>query len=225
MKKQYNPNCPGIPNRKYYYQRTPKILLDQEIHALLEVARSHSFRDYTLILFALNTGLRNSEVIGLNVVDVCPFDIVIKTLELPALIAKGNKPRSIYLNDITISALSLYLQEEFSTKRITDGITPLFRSKWSNKRLGTRDFQQILGRHSIEAINRHCHPHMLRHTFATKLIGQANIKIVQEILGHSNIQNTQVYLHPSSSEKLDAVNKLNFTSRSEELHHGKSTPR
>ncbi|MBA7695568.1 Tyrosine recombinase XerC [subsurface metagenome] len=201
---------PRTPKRKHYYQKTPVILLDHEIDSILEEAKKHGYRDYTLIFFALNTGLRNSEVIGLDVEDVYPFGSVVEVLDLPARIAKGNKPRSIPLNDIIRDVLEIYLFGEFDRKRISGGKTPLFRSKWSNKRLGRIDFYQILERHSINSIHRSCNPHMLRHTFATKLIGQANIKVVQEILGHAGLQSTQVYLHPSSSDKLDAVNKLNF---------------
>lgn len=210
MKRQNKSNRPGIPERKLYYQKTPEILLDHEIDLILEEAKKHCFRDYTLIFLALNTGLRNSEVIGLNIEDVSPYGSVVDTLELPAHIAKGNKPRSIPLNNTIKNALELYIFYENTAKRIAGGKTALFRSKWSNKRLGPRDFQQILRKHAINALKHPCNPHKLRHTFATKLIGQANIKIVQEILGHSNIQNTQIYLHPSSIDKLDAVNKLNF---------------
>lgn len=209
-KKGINNYNPGPPKRKRYYQRTPEILSDPEIELLLEEAKKHYFRDYTLIFFALNTGLRNSEVTGLNVEDVCPFDTVIDTLDLPARIAKNNKPRSIPLNDTIKGVLTLYLFEEYSTKRITGVKSSLFRTLYSNKRLGSRDFQQILERHAIKSLHRHCNPHKLRHTFATKLIRKADIKIVQEILGHAGLQSTQVYLHPSSSDKLDAVNKLNF---------------
>jgi integrase/recombinase XerD len=210
MMNHKNPDHQGIPKRKRYYQKTPDILLDHEIPLLLEEAFKHSYRDYTLISFALNTGLRVSEVIGLNVENIRPFDIIIETLELPAEIAKGNKPRSIPINNNIRSVLSLYLSEETSAGRITGGKTPLFRSMWANKRLGRMDFYQILEKHSIKSIKRPCNPHKLRHTFATKLIKQADIKTVQEILGHAGLQSTQVYLHPSSSEKLDAVNKLNF---------------
>ncbi|MBA7530371.1 Tyrosine recombinase XerC [subsurface metagenome] len=210
MKIQDKPNLQEIPNQKHYYQKTPSILLDHEIPLLLEEARNHSCRDYTLISLALNTGLRNAEVIGLDVEDVCPYSSIVNTLELPARIAKGKKPRSIPLRNLLISILSFYLIEENNFNRITGLKTPLFRSLYANKRLCPRDFQQILERHAIKSIHRHCNPHMLRHTFATKLIKQADIKVVQEILGHSGLQSTQIYLHPSSSDKLDAVNKLNF---------------
>ena len=208
MIKHKNPERPGIPTRKHYYQKTPDILLDSEIPLLLDEALKHCFRDYTLISFALNTGLRNAEVIGLDVFNVLPFGSVVDTLNLPAQIAKGKKPRNIPLNPNIKSILETL--RNTNQKKITSDKSPLFRSRWSNKRLGSRDFQQILERHAIKSIHRPCNPHMLRHTFATKLIGQANIKIVQEILGHSSIQNTQIYLHPSASDKLDAVSKLNF---------------
>ncbi len=201
---------PRPPKRKQYHQKTPDILLDREILLLLDEALKHGRRDYTLIFLALNTGLRNSEVIGLNIEDVYPYGSVVDTLELPARIAKGNKPRSIPLCVDLKSDLELYIFEETTNKRITGYDSALFRSKWSNKRLGTKDFHQILERHSINSLKRSCNPHKLRHTFATRLISRANIKVVQEILGHAGLQSTQVYLHPSSSEKLDAVNKLNF---------------
>ncbi len=210
MQTRRNPNRQGIPICKHYYQKTPDILLDHEIDLLLEEAIYHSYRDYTLISFALNTGLRNSEVIGLDVEDVYPFRSVIGTLKLPGRIAKGKKPRNIPLNKTIRNILNNYIVNFLQYNKNPYNEFPLFRSKRSNKRLGSRDFQQILERHAIKSIHRPCNPHMLRHTFATKLIAQANIKIVQEILGHSNIQNTQIYLHPSSSEKFDAVNKLNF---------------
>jgi len=198
------------PKRKQYHQRTPDILLDEEIDLILNEAIKHSYRDYTLIFFALNTGLRVSEVTGLNVENVFPYSSIVSVLKLPAEIAKGNKPRSIPLNDTVRGVLEIYLTGEFTTGRISGRETALFRSKFSNKRLGRFDFYQLLTKHSINSINQPCNPHKLRHTFATKLINQANIKIVQEILGHAGLQSTQVYLHPSSSEKLDAVNKLNF---------------
>ncbi|NVM55375.1 MAG: tyrosine-type recombinase/integrase [Candidatus Helarchaeota archaeon] len=210
MKKQKNSKCPGIPKPKRWYKKTPEILLDDEIDLLLQEAMKHGHRDYTLILFALSTGLRNSEVVGLNIGNVYPFGTTVSILDLPAEIAKGKKPRKIPLNDNIRAILEFYIIDEFNSKRITGGESPLFRSKYTNKRLGQRDFQQILRRHAIASIQQPCKPHKLRHTFATKLLEQSNIKIVQEILGHTCLQSTQIYLHPSSSDKMTAVNKLKF---------------
>ena len=212
MENHRNPYRSGGPIRKYWYQRAPEILSDPEIKRLLFSAENSCRRDFTLILFALHTGLRNTEVIGLNVEDIYPHGVVANILDLPAAIAKGKKPRRIPLSELIKTRLSRYLDEEFALKRITLIKDPLFRSKWSNKRLGPRDFQQILRKHSISALNHPCNPHMLRHTFATKLLEKSNIKIVQELLGHSCMQSTQIYLHPSSTDKMNAVNKLDFSS-------------
>ncbi len=211
MENHRNPYRSVGPIHKYWYQRAPEILSDQETKRLLDNALNTCRRDFTLILFALSTGLRNTEVIGLNVEDVYPYGTVANILDLPAEIAKGKKPRRIPLGDKIKSHLQTYIDDEAARKRIAGGKDPLFRSKYSNKRLGPRDFQQILRRHSISALNHPCNPHMLRHTFATKLLEKSNIKIVQELLGHSCLQSTQIYLHPSSTDKMNAVNKLDFT--------------
>ncbi len=200
----------------WWYGKTPRSLTDEEVEHLLITALGKSFRDHTLILFALNTGLRNTEVIGLNVEDVWFGDAVVRYLDVPARIAKGHKTRSIPLNGDIQQVLDAYILDERASGRITGGDSPLFRAKISNKRLGPRDFQQIVRRHGIAALNHPVHPHMLRHTFATKLAKRVNLKIVQEFLGHYSLQTTQIYLHPSSSDKVDAVEVLNFTSGQKE---------
>ncbi len=216
MKTQSNSNRPGIPKRKYRHGNTPDILLDDEIGLILQEALNHSHRDYTMFFLALHTGLRHSEVVGLNVENVYQYETVVNFLDLPAEIAKGKKPRKIPLNLQIRAILKGYLTEELSSERITGAESPLFRSKFTNKRLGPRDFQQILRRHSVSALKRPCNPHKLRHTFATKLLEKSNIKIVQEILGHSSLQSTQIYLHPSSSDKAAAVDKLDFGTQRKE---------
>ena len=77
MTNQKNFTRSGDKKRGYWYQKTPDILLDSEINLLLQEAMNHGHRDYTLILFALSTGLRNTEVVGLNVENVYQFDTVV----------------------------------------------------------------------------------------------------------------------------------------------------
>jgi len=216
MNTQNSSNRSGSPGRKYRKGKTPDILLDNEVSHLLGVALTRSLRDHTLIWFALYTGLRNAEVVGLNVGNVYQFDTVVSILKLPAEIAKGKKPRDISLGNRTRINLEDYILDEMSKGRINGGESPLFRSMFSNKRLGTKDFHQILEKHSINALNQRCNPHKLRHTFATKLLEKSNIKIVQEILGHSCLQSTQIYLHPSSKDKANAIDKLDFGTKRKE---------
>lgn len=212
MNTQKKSHRPGGPGPARWYQGTPDILLDDEIDLLLQEAIRHSLRDYTLFLFTLSTGLRNAEVLGLNIENIKPFGVITTILDLPGGIAKNNKQRLVPLNSDIRDALEKYINDEKHRKRIRGGRAPLFRSLRRNYRLGPRDFHQILRRHSITSINRPCNPHMLRHTFATKLLKQSNIKIVQEILGHNCLQSTQIYLHPSSSDMITAVDKLSFIS-------------
>ncbi len=216
MIKHKYPGRSGSPKRKYRHGKTPDILLDHEITQLLITALNRSLRDHTLIWFALNTGLRNAEVVGLDVENVYQFDTIVSILKLPAEIAKGNKPRDIPIGNRTRENLDNFIIDEKSKGRIDGGESPLFRSMFSNKRLGTKDFHQILEKHSIKSLNQRLNPHKLRHTFATKLLAKSNIKIVQEILGHSSLQSTQIYLHPSSKEKANAIDKLDFDEKGKE---------
>ena len=184
------------------------ILLDSEIESLLAEAQDHSIRDYTKIYMALNTGLRNSELIGLNFENVQPYDEITNILDLPPGIAKGHQARSIPLHSELRETLRLYLLSILDLSPEYISWDPLFQSKYTHTRLSTRDFQRIVNNHSVNSIGRKIHPHVLRHTFATKLLERSNLRIVQQVLGHKHIQSTQIYTHPSSNEILEALDKI-----------------
>jgi len=184
------------------------ILLDSEIDSLLAEAKSHSIRDYTMIYMALNTGLRNSELIGLNIENVMPYVEITNILDLPSGIAKGNQARSIPLHSELRDILHLYLVNTFEDTSAHIDYSPLFQSKFTFTRLSPRDFQRIVNVHSVNSIGRKIHPHTLRHTFATKLLERSNLRIVQQVLGHKHIQSTQIYTHPSSNEIMEALDKI-----------------
>lgn len=188
--------------------RIPAILLDHEITTLLATALSFNVRDYTMIKLALNTGLRNNELISLTMECVQPYGIITNILELPGSIAKGGHGRNIPLNPDVRACLEAWLEtKEYIVER-TNPIAYLFVSQFSRKQLSTRDFQRIVKTISSSSIGRSITPHTLRHTFATRLLSRSNIRIVQEVLGHKNIQSTQIYTHPSTNEISDAVSKL-----------------
>ncbi|MBA7532822.1 Tyrosine recombinase XerS [subsurface metagenome] len=190
------------------YTTSPEILQDSEIAQLLHASRTYSLRDYTLLRFTLATGLRNTEVLGLDIGHVRLFGIITGIIRLPASIAKGHRPRDIHLHVDIQTCLQTYIDDEAAHQRITGDETPLFRTLYKNTRLGPRDFQNIMRRHSMKAFGRPCYPHMLRHTFATRLLQQTNLRIVQIALGHASIQNTQRYTHPSSGDMANAISKM-----------------
>lgn len=186
----------------------PKILLDMEIDSLKAQARDSGPRDFTMILLTLNTGLRCSEVVGLTVDCVYGYDTVTNFLDLPGTIAKGGRPRRIPLHQDVMVQIEKFIQWKENIGESISPSFPLFLSKFTHKQLTARDFQRIVRTLSIKSIGRPIHPHTLRHTFATKLLKKTNLRVVQKALGHSSIQTTQIYTHPSDQDMTEAINSL-----------------
>jgi len=186
----------------------PEILLKRESDAILTVAQKSSFRNFTMISLALFTGLRNSELIKCTVFCIAPYDYVTDTLEVPGTIAKGGNPRIIPIHPDLKVLLEKWLYWKKNNSEPIDPYSPLFVSLRTKKQLSQRDFQRILSDISIVAIGRSINPHVLRHTFATRLLSKSNLVIVQKLLGHVNIQTTQIYTHPNRTEFMDAIDKM-----------------
>ncbi|MBA7572484.1 Tyrosine recombinase XerC [subsurface metagenome] len=189
-------------------QNEPEILLDHESDIIRACALKRSERDHMIIFLALNTGLRNSELVNLTIECIRPYDVITPIMELPGTIAKGGLPREIPLKPDLRNMLSDYLKRKFNLGESLLSNDYLFVSRYTHRKLSTRDFQRILREISIDAIGRSIHPHILRHTFATKLLEVSNLRIVQKILGHKNIQTTQIYCHPNSNDLVNAVNNM-----------------
>jgi len=186
-------------------QTSPSVLLDFEAASILAEARERSERDFLMICLALYAGLRNSEVIGLTIQILAPFGQISSILDLPALITKGNKERSIPLRTDVISDLDNFIETKPQRNEPTYPEAFIFVSKKTKNQLSPRDFQRITRSISLKVLNRPIHPHTFRHTFATNLLQRSNLKIVQIALGHSNIQNTSIYTHPSMSDVQRAI--------------------
>lgn len=197
----------SIP-RTYNKQKEPEILLDHETEMILEYALKSSERDRIMILLALSTGLRNSELVGLTIECIRPYDVITSIMELPGKIAKGGWPREIPLKPDLRDDLSAFLKRKFDLGEGLLSSDFLFVSKFTRNKLCQRDFQRILKNISTQSIGRSINPHILRHTFATKLLEVSNLRIVQKVLGHKNIQTTQIYTHPNSNDLVSAVNQL-----------------
>ncbi len=199
--KSYYPESPTCPNG-------PSTLLEREIPLLLRWAKQTSIRDFTMISLCLSTGLRNSELLSLRTENISPYGIITNILELPAEIAKGHRPRSIPLKaEVKTDLEAFYIWKEHNNEPVLTGDF-LFVSSRAHNKLSPRDFQRIVRDISARAIGRCITPHTLRHTFATRLLRLSNLKIVQDVLGHKNIQTTQIYVHPSIDEVSEAVNRM-----------------
>lgn len=185
-----------------------EILLPGEEASILAQARDAGPREFLMIYLALNTGLRNNELVSLTVSDVFGFGVVLNLLELRKITTKGHKPRTIPLHNELKQEITSYLSWKERNKEPTTPGSPLFLSKIRKIQLSPRDFQRITHDISVQAIQRAIHPHVLRHTFATRLMSKTNIRVVQTLLGHARITTTQIYTHVTMADAIAAIQAL-----------------
>jgi site-specific recombinase XerD len=141
------------------------------------------------------SGVRVAELCGLDLKDV---DLAACTI---AVVGKGNRERMVPFHARCAGTLFRYLSEGRGVISTSDSPGDAVFLNRSGRRLGTRDVRRIIDRRSPVPT----HPHAIRHTFATHLLdGGADLRVVQELLGHSSLRTTQVYTHVSK-ERLLAV--------------------
>jgi len=183
-----------------------KTIFELEIKKLLSAAKDRDIRDFTMIYLALSTGLRVSELVGLYFEDIAPFGEVSRILSVPTRFSKRGKKRDIPLNQETVDCLKDFIHIKNIRKQLMSSNDYFFVSHRSNSPLSSRDFQRIVRDLSIKSIGRPITPHTLRHTFATRLLKHTNLRVVQETLGHSSIQTTQIYTHVNLDDARSAIN-------------------
>lgn len=191
--------------------RLPRILGHSELSQLLDppvggvgadgsvapsaraVSAKCKIRDDAVLELLYGSGLRVAELCGLDLEDV---DVGRQTV---TVMGKGAKQRRALMHERCATALHLWITEaRVLMSRPTSPATALFLNSRGN-RLGPRDVRRLLDRRSPVPT----HPHALRHTFATHLLdGGADLRVVQELLGHASLQTTQVYTHVSKDRLL-----------------------
>lgn len=194
-------------------KRLPKYLNLEQSKELLKVSSTpaatghgnhdNSERNFAMITLLLNCGMRLSELVGINISDI---DFTENKLNV---IGKGNKERTIYLNNACIKAINAYL-----AVRPRDGIKynsrdALFLSE-QKKRISNRTVQYIIKNElrlsGIEKYDKYS-VHKLRHTAATLMYkyGNVDIRALQELLGHESISTTEIYTHVDNDQIRNAV--------------------
>ena len=185
--------------------RLPRVLRTDELHQLLDETDHRDdgpggVRDDALLELLYGSGLRVSELCALDV------DAVELTRRRVTVWGKGSKQRMVPLSDPSVEALSRWLDDgrfEFLSTVPTvhvDDAAALFLNR-AGRRISPRDVRRVLDRRSPVPT----HPHALRHTFATHLLdGGADLRAVQELLGHADLATTQIYTHVSR-ERLRGV--------------------
>lgn len=179
----------------------PKYLtLEQCLELLKNVDGDYKERDFCIITWFLNCGMRLSELCGINITDIRDQTV--------RLLGKGNKERIVYLNDACMDALKTYLNVRNSHPIAPTDKNALFLNR-RGKRLGARRVEQIVDEQLKKAgLDQYGFSvHKLRHTAATIMYqyGNVDIRVLQEILGHANLGTTQIYTHISNEQMKDAT--------------------
>jgi len=165
-------------------------------------------RNVVWFLLMLDAGLRVGEVCRLPMSAAYFKDLPVRTLNIEAHVAKGANPRDIPVSDRLYAALHRYYIKGLIPSNFQDRFF-LICGPLPNQPISTRWIERKLSQVSLTVLGRSIHPHILRHTFATKLLKVTDIRTLQELLGHKHLSSTQVYTHPSFSDKRAAVDSLN----------------
>jgi site-specific recombinase XerD len=185
-------------------KRNPIYLTLEESKRLLNSIDSdnkHQKRDLCIITLFLNCGLRLSELCSINITSIKEDTLTI--------IGKGNKERTVYLNNACLKAISQYIIERNTMDILSEHRDALFVSERKcriNKRTVERIVKKYI-RHADLDKDKYT-PHKLRHTAATLMYkhGNVDIRSLQKILGHENISTTQIYTHVDDEQLRQAVN-------------------
>lgn len=180
----------------------PKFLSLEESMRLLRSSDSgDSIRDYCILTFFLNCGMRLSELVGINISDIDLTEYNMKVM------GKGGKERMVYLNAACVEALTNYLEIRLDNEK-AKAEPALFISK-QNRRISKRRVQQIV-ENSLKAAGldgKGITTHKLRHTAATLMYqyGGADMLTLKEILGHAHVSTTEIYTHINSESLRSAA--------------------
>lgn len=187
---KYNP-CDSIKQPKLG-SHLPTYLTVEEVERLLEIDVDSPFaaRNKAILELMYATGLRISETINLEFKNIDTEDCIIRVM------GKGKKERIIPINDYALNALNDYIMN-YRPALIKKGETNyLFLNNHGGMLTRQGVFKMIKAECEKKGINKNISPHTLRHTFATHLLENgADLRIIQELLGHSDIQTTQIYTH------------------------------
>lgn len=181
----------------------PKTLSIEEVDKLLnlKLTDSFSYRNKAMLELIYSSGLRVSELINVKIHDIDTSNCIIR------IMGKGSKERIVPLGDYAIKYIDIYLKEhrnKLTKKELNDY---LFLNNHGNK-MTRQGFFKILKQIAKEQnIKTEFSPHTLRHSFATHLLnGGADLRSIQEMLGHENISTTQIYTHVSKEQLKENYN-------------------
>lgn len=185
----------------------PETLNELSVKKLLEASREGSRplarRDTAILELLYSSGLRVSELVNARLENIYLEDGAIRVT------GKGNKTRVVPVGSAALEALNCYLKGERPSLVSRQSGSEIFLSKWGKKLTTTRIWQIVKQRAKLAGIEQNVYPHLLRHSFATHLLGNgADLRVIQELLGHADISTTQIYTHVDQKQLRDVHRKF-----------------
>ncbi len=182
-------------------RRLPHTLTEEEVELLLDspdVSKALGLRDKAMLELLYACGLRVSELVGLKTSDINLMQGVLRVF------GKGNKERMIPMGEIALSWLEKYYQHarlELLNGKVSDVCFPSVRAQMMTR----QTFWHRIKLYAVQSeINKPLSPHKVRHAFATHLLNHgADLRVVQLLLGHSNLSTTQIYTHVATQRLQD----------------------
>lgn len=190
-------------------KRVPNFMTQPEVNQLCEQPVNNELlwekRDHALFTMMYSSGCRISEITNLK------LDDFMDNYHSAIVTGKGNKQRKVFFAQEARNALALYLQDRkkvLESHNIAEPTRQVFINQKGHP-LSVGGVRFIISKYSgAEGTNHHINPHAFRHTFATTMIGNgADVRLVQEMLGHSSISTTQRYTHITTESLIDIYNK------------------
>lgn len=195
------------PPKTLTYEETVKLLNWFSTEYTTPTATRMAVRNYTMTLIMLDAGLRVSEVTKLLISDLIIQGEPVTNLCVRTAIAKRKHERLVPLTERLQYQISQMHKIVWNALGYSTSIHA-FCPPWHNVALTPRQVQRIVAAASIASIGRAIHPHVLRHTFASRLMRLTNVRVVQELLGHTHLSSTQIYTHPNEDDKKKAIDLL-----------------
>lgn len=182
-------------------KRLPKYLnVDESTNLLLSVDGKYEIRDYAMLTLFLNCGLRLSELVNINISNIKADTLMV--------LGKGNKERTIYLNDACLEAIKRYLEvRPYDCVKDKDALFLSERKSRISNKMVQFIVKKFIGQSGLDV--KLYSTHKLRHTAATLMYkhGNVDIRALQGILGHECITTTEIYTHVDNDQLKNAVSK------------------
>ncbi len=194
----------------------PKTLTVTECHQLLDALLCKDgtktqfrkgIRNHLMALLMLDAGLRVGEVVGLKAGDLWFCNAPVMTVMLTGKLAEKDCERNVPISSRLSSSIETMAEYWWLYGDPAFGRYAFFTAD-DETPLTTRQVERIIRAAAMKCLGRPVHPHVLRHTFASRLMRKTNARVVQELLGHKNISSTQIYCHPNGEDLKQAIDQI-----------------